>query len=49
MNYKLGKISALKGFKNDARANFLEYADRMKKAGKVDEAFRALAEFAIHF
>ncbi len=44
--YKLGKISALKGFKNDARANFLEYADRMKKAGKVDEAFRALTEFA---
>jgi tetratricopeptide (TPR) repeat protein len=44
--YKLGKISALKGFKNDARVNFLEYADRMQKAGKVDEAFRALKEFA---
>src|SRR5712672_2092834 len=23
--YKLGKISALKGFKNDAKVNFLEY------------------------
>jgi tetratricopeptide (TPR) repeat protein len=44
--YKLGKISALKGFKNDAKVNFLEYADRMQKAGKVDEAFRALKEFA---
>jgi tetratricopeptide (TPR) repeat protein len=40
--YKLGKISAQKGFKADARSNFLEYADRKQKAGKVDEAFRAL-------
>ena len=44
--YKLGKISAHKGFKGDARTNFLEYADRMQKAGKVYEAFRALKEFA---
>ena len=44
--YKLGKISAQKGFKNDAKVNFLEYADRMQKGGKVDEAFRALKEFA---
>ena len=44
--YKLGKISAQKGFKSDAKINFLEYADRMQKAGKVDEAFRALKEFA---
>src|SRR4051794_10811702 len=44
--YKLGKISAQKGFKNDAKVNFLEYADRMQKSGKVDEAFRALKEFA---
>lgn len=44
--YKLGKISAQKGFKNDAKVNFLEYADRMQKAGKTDEAFRALMEFA---
>ena len=44
--YKLGKISAKKGFKADAKKNFLEYADRMQKAGKVDEAFRALGEFA---
>ncbi|HSA57416.1 MAG TPA: tetratricopeptide repeat protein [Gemmatimonadaceae bacterium] len=44
--YKLGKISARKGFKSDARKNFLEYADRMQKSGKLDEAFRALKEFA---
>ena len=44
--YKLGKISAEKGFKADARQNFLEYAARMQKAGNLDEAFRALKEFA---
>ena len=44
--YKLGKISAQKGFKGDAKANFLEYADRMQQAGKTDESFRALKEFA---
>src|SRR5665213_2883317 len=44
--YKLGKISAQKGFKADAKKNFLEYADRMQSAGKIDEAFRALKEFA---
>jgi tetratricopeptide (TPR) repeat protein len=44
--YKLGKISAKKGFKADAKKNFLEYADRMHKGGKPDEAFRALGEFA---
>jgi tetratricopeptide (TPR) repeat protein len=44
--YKLGKISAKKGFKGDAKQNFLEYADRMQKGGNLDEAFRALKEFA---
>src|SRR5262249_34960677 len=44
--YKLGKISAQKGFTNDAKVNFLEYADRMQKAGNVNEACRALKEFA---
>lgn len=43
--YKLGKISAQKGFKAEARQNFLEYADRMEKGGKTPEAFRALMEF----
>jgi len=44
--YKLGRISAKKGFTNEARTNFLEYADRMQKSGNTDEAFRALTEFA---
>jgi tetratricopeptide (TPR) repeat protein len=44
--YKLGLISAKKGFTSDAKQNFLEYADRMQKGGKLDEAFRALKEFA---
>ena len=44
--YKLGKISAQKGFTADAKRNFLEFADRMQKAGRLDEAFSALKEFA---
>ncbi|MBA3557076.1 MAG: tetratricopeptide repeat protein [Gemmatimonadaceae bacterium] len=44
--YKLGKISAQKGFTNDAKQNFLEYAGRMQRAGQLNEAFRALTEFA---
>lgn len=44
--YKLGKISATKGFNSDAKKNFLEYADRMQRIGNMDEAFRSLEEFA---
>ena len=44
--YKLGLISAKKGFTSDAKQNFLEYADRMQRLGKMDDAFRALKEFA---
>ena len=44
--YKLGIISAKKGFNSDAKQNFLEYADRMQRMGKMDEAFNALKEFA---
>src|SRR5688500_4433040 len=44
--YKLGKISATKGFKSDAKKNFLEYADRMQKARQLNEALRELKEFA---
>jgi tetratricopeptide (TPR) repeat protein len=47
--YKLGKISASKGFKSDARKNFLEYADRMQRGGNTDEALRVLKEFASLF
>ncbi len=44
--YKLGRISAKKGFIADAKQNFLEYADRMQRAGRMEDAFRALAELA---
>src|SRR4029078_8325144 len=44
--YKLGRISAKKGFNSDAKKNFLEYADRMHRAGKDTEAWVALQEFA---
>ncbi len=43
---KLGKIGAAKGFLSDARRHFLEYAERMQRANKLDEAFSALIEFA---
>ena len=43
---KLGKIGAAKGFLSDARKHFLEYAERMQRAGQLDAAFSALVEFA---
>jgi tetratricopeptide (TPR) repeat protein len=42
---KIGQIRAEQGFLPDARANFLTYAERMQKAGNLDESFRALVEF----
>ena len=44
--HKLGRMHAQKGFRNDARQHFLEYADRMQRLGQMDEAFSALKEFA---
>src|SRR5690349_6488449 len=43
---RLGQIYAAKGFLADARQNFLEYAERTKRAGRLDESFEALKEFA---
>jgi tetratricopeptide (TPR) repeat protein len=43
---RLGQISAAAGFLPDARQNFLEYAERMRRAGKLDASFEALKEFA---
>jgi tetratricopeptide (TPR) repeat protein len=42
---KIGQIRAEQGFLSDARTNFLTYAERMQKAGNLDESFRALVEF----
>jgi tetratricopeptide (TPR) repeat protein len=43
---KLGMLFAKKGFGAEAKQNLLEYADRMQKAGQLEEAFKALKKFA---
>ena len=43
---KLAKLYASKGFLAEAKQNFVEYAERMHKAGKIQHAFAALKEFA---
>src|SRR5213594_2124820 len=42
---KLAKLYASKGFMAEAKQNFVEYAGRMQKAGKLQQAFAALKEF----
>src|SRR5580765_1417068 len=42
---KLAKLYASKGFMAEAKQNFVAYAERMHKAGKIDHAFSALKEF----
>lgn len=46
VHYTLGRISAQKGFRSDAKYHFLEFAERMQRAGRLDESFSALKEFA---
>ncbi len=43
---KLAKLYAAKGFIAEAKQNFIEYAERMQKAGAIQQAFAALKEFA---
>src|SRR5690349_17866323 len=43
---KLAKLYASKGFMGEAKQNFVEYAERMHRAGKIQHAFAALKEFA---
>src|SRR5437868_6160915 len=43
---KLAKLYAAKGFMAEAKQHFLEYAERMQKTGKIQQAFAALKEFA---
>jgi tetratricopeptide (TPR) repeat protein len=42
---KLAKLYAAKGFMAEAKQNFVEYAERMHKGGKIQQAFAALKEF----
>src|SRR5881409_3720185 len=43
---KLAKLYAAKGFMAEAKQNFVEYAERVQKIGKIQQAFAALKEFA---
>jgi tetratricopeptide (TPR) repeat protein len=43
---KLAQLMVQRGFVPEAKQNLLEYAERMKKAGQLDAAFKALKEFA---
>ncbi|MDT8368524.1 MAG: tetratricopeptide repeat protein [Longimicrobiales bacterium] len=43
---RMGQIRADQGFLVDARNNFLTYAERVQGEGDLDEALRALTEFA---
>src|SRR2546428_73209 len=43
---KLAKLYASKGFMAEAKQNFVEYAERMHKVGKIQHAFAAVKEFA---
>ena len=42
---KLARLYASKGFLSEAKQNFVEYAERMQKAGKIEQAFGALKHF----
>ncbi len=43
---KLAKLMIDRGFISEAKRNLLEYAQRMEKSGRLEEAFIALKEFA---
>ena len=43
---KLAKLMMQRGFASEAKQNLLEYAERMQKAGKLDDAFFSFFEFA---
>ncbi len=43
---KLAQLMVQRGFVAEAKQNLLEYAERMQRAGKLEEAFEALKEFA---
>jgi tetratricopeptide (TPR) repeat protein len=42
----LAKLMLGRGFTAEAKQHLLEYAERMKKAGQLEAAFKALGEFA---
>src|SRR6266498_4666350 len=42
---KLAKLYASKGFLAEAQQHFVQYAERMQKTGRIQQAFSALKEF----
>jgi tetratricopeptide (TPR) repeat protein len=45
-HYTLAVLNAKQGFRGDAKHHYVEYAERMHRAGREEEAVRALSEFA---
>lgn len=43
---KLAQLMVARGLAGEAKQYFLEYADRMQKSGQLNQAFKALKEFA---
>jgi tetratricopeptide (TPR) repeat protein len=43
---KLAQLMVQRGLTSEAKQYFLEYASRMQQAGRLDQAFQALKEFA---
>src|SRR4051812_4756249 len=43
---KLAQLMVQRGLVSEAKQHFLEYASRMQQGGRLDEAFKALKEFA---
>ncbi len=43
---RLAQLMVQRGLSGEAKQHFLEYASRMQQAGKLNEAFKALKEFA---
>ncbi|MBI4500100.1 MAG: tetratricopeptide repeat protein [Gemmatimonadetes bacterium] len=43
---RLAQLMVQRGLASEAKQHFLEYASRMQQAGKLDQAFKALKEFA---
>src|SRR4051794_29492865 len=46
---KLAQLHARKNVLIEAKRNLIEYLERMNAAGQLDEAFKAVSEFADHF
>ena len=46
IHLRIGQIRASQGFLTDARTSFLTYAEAVQRAGNIEEAYRALGEFA---